>query len=169
MRMQTAILLLTLLFVPLYERAQQQLPILDMHMHAMPADAQGPPPLPMCTPAPFFPAWDPAIPYLAMLTNIYKDLPCDDPIWSPRTDQEVMRETITAMARLGIVGVLSGSPERVAAWREAGASSRHSFSTPRRPPPSHPTPYAVSSRAVPWRCSARSQASMQAWPRTTSG
>jgi uncharacterized protein len=113
------ILGLMVLSMALSTQAQKPLPILDMHLHAMAADAQGPPPLPMCTPAPFFPAWDPAIPYGVMLRNIYKDLPCGDPIWSPQTDEEVMRETIAEMTRLGIVGVLSGSPERVAAWREA--------------------------------------------------
>jgi predicted TIM-barrel fold metal-dependent hydrolase len=40
--------------------AEERLPIIDMHLHASPADDQGPPPLAMCTPIDPFPAWDPA-------------------------------------------------------------------------------------------------------------
>jgi hypothetical protein len=38
------------LLVPLHARAQQPLPIIDMHLHAYPADANGPPPLGLCIP-----------------------------------------------------------------------------------------------------------------------
>jgi uncharacterized protein len=117
--MRLLVIALVLPAAPLYAQVQQSLPIIDMHLHAMAADRQGPPPLPMCTPVPAFPAWDPAIPYGAMLAELMKDPPCDDPVWSPRTDDELMRETIAALVRLGMVGVLTGSPERVAVWREA--------------------------------------------------
>ena len=43
--------------------AQDRLPIIDVHVHALGADAQGPPPLGMCTPIKEFPTWDPAQPY----------------------------------------------------------------------------------------------------------
>lgn len=36
----------------------KRLPILDMHLHAMAADSQGPPPLGLCAPFEEFPAWD---------------------------------------------------------------------------------------------------------------
>jgi hypothetical protein len=38
-------------------------PVMDVHLHALPADAQGPPPLAMCTPLRAWPVWDPATPY----------------------------------------------------------------------------------------------------------
>jgi hypothetical protein len=40
--------------------AQQYEPIIDMHMHALAADAQGPPPLAMCTPFVADSVWNPA-------------------------------------------------------------------------------------------------------------
>lgn len=98
--------------------ASERLPIIDMHMHAFPADAMGPPPLAMCTPMKS-PAWDPAQPYGALFTGMAKQPPCDDPVWSPETDEEVLSQTIEIMERRNIVGVLSGTPDRVAEWRVA--------------------------------------------------
>jgi hypothetical protein len=73
----------------------------------------------MCTPIPEFPAWDPAVPYGPVFMTLFKEPPCDDPVWSPETDQELMNQTIDVMNRHNVVGVLSGTPDRVAAWREA--------------------------------------------------
>ncbi len=98
--------------------ADERLPIIDMHMHAMTADAQGPPPLAMCTPMQL-PAWDPANPYGALFLKAAKEPACDDPVWSPETDDEVMAQTIEIMQRRNIVGVLSGPPDLVATWRQA--------------------------------------------------
>lgn len=98
--------------------ASDRLPIIDMHMHAFPADAQGPPPLAMCTPMKS-PAWDPAQPYGALFMGMAKQPPCDDPVWSPETDEEVMTQTLEIMERRNIIGVLSGTPERVKDWRAA--------------------------------------------------
>jgi uncharacterized protein len=86
---------------------------------ALAATAQGPPPVAMCTPMAPFPTWDPSEPYGAAFLAVMKDPPCPDPVWSPMTDQELMSETIEAMERRNVYGVLSGSPARVAAWREA--------------------------------------------------
>ncbi len=99
--------------------ARAELPIIDVHLHAVPADAQGPPPLGMCTPIPEFPAWDPERPYGATFMALLKSPPCDDPVWSPMTDEDVMRQTIEVMEKRNIVGVLSGTPERVKTWTEA--------------------------------------------------
>lgn len=63
--------------------------------------------------------WDPAEPYGATLMAMMKQPTCADPVWSPETDEEVMRQTIEVMERRNIVGVLSGTPERVATWMEA--------------------------------------------------
>jgi hypothetical protein len=95
--------------------AQQREPIIDVHMHALAADAQGPPPLAMCTPFPEYPAWDPATPYRDLFLAKFKNPACADPIWSPATDDEVMNRTLAIMERRNIVGVLSGPAARVAA------------------------------------------------------
>jgi uncharacterized protein len=100
--------------------AQERLPVIDMHLHALAADSQGPPPLGICTPlGPSFPAWDPAEPYGTVFLQLLKNPPCDDPVWSPETDEELMQQTIDVLERHNIYGVLSGTPERVATWMEA--------------------------------------------------
>jgi len=96
--------------------AQERLPIIDMHLHAMAADAQGPPPLAMCTPMEF-PVWDQNQPYGMTFMSMQKEPECADPVWSPETDEELMNQTIEVMERLNIVGVLSGNePDRIATW-----------------------------------------------------
>ena len=94
-------------------------PILDMHLHALAADAQGPPPMAMCAPFFPFPPWDPARPYHEVFMHRFKQPPCADPVWSPETDEEIMTQTTEAMERLNIFGVVSGDPDRVAAWMKA--------------------------------------------------
>jgi uncharacterized protein len=93
------------------------LPIIDVHLHAAAATDQGPPPLAMCTPIAEFPAWDPAGSYGEAFMGMFKNPPCDDPVWSPMTDDEVMQQTIEVMERRNIIGVVSGPPDRVARWR----------------------------------------------------
>jgi predicted TIM-barrel fold metal-dependent hydrolase len=110
-------LVLALLLVPL--SSQQPLPIIDMHLHALAADAQGPPPVGICSPVDPFPAWDPAEPYGATFMAMLKQPPCDDPLWSPTTDEALMAKTLEVVARRNIFGVLSGTRERVAMWRAA--------------------------------------------------
>jgi predicted TIM-barrel fold metal-dependent hydrolase len=99
--------------------AKDREPILDMHLHALHADEQGPPPLAMCTPIAAMPAWDPSAPYADTFLERLKRPPCPDPVWSPATDEALMRESLAAMDRLNIIGVASGTAERVAAWRKA--------------------------------------------------
>lgn len=110
------------LLMPFSVMAQTQThpPILDVHLHAMGASDQGPPPLGMCTPIANFPAWDPGkSSYGDVFMGMFKQPPCKDPVWSPMTDEALMRETISAMEKLNIVGVLSGTADQVAAWRKA--------------------------------------------------
>lgn len=117
--MRSAILSIILVLLAAPAGADDRLPVLDMHLHALPADHQGPPPLGMCTPIPEFPAWDPAEPYGATFLSMLKNPPCDDPVWSPGTDEQLMRRTIEVMEQQNVFGVLSGTPDRVAAWMAA--------------------------------------------------
>lgn len=111
-------LALVLCLLSVTATGQQRLPVIDVHMHALPADHQGPPPVAMCTPFPD-PVWDPAIAYGEALMRVLKDPPCDDPVWSPATDAELQSETIEVMQRQNVFGVLSGTQERVAQWMES--------------------------------------------------
>lgn len=114
MRVPLAVVISAALLPP--TAAQRPEPIIDVHMHALSADAQGPPPLAMCSPAPEYPAWDPAMRYGDQFIGRFKKPPCANPIWSPTTDDAVMQRTIAIVERRNIIGVLSGPADRVAAW-----------------------------------------------------
>jgi len=94
-------------------------PVIDVHMHALAANDQGPPPMGMCTPIKEFPAWDQRKNYTDIFMDRFRHPSCKDPVWSPTSDEALMRETIAAMKRRNIYGVLSGTPERVALWRRS--------------------------------------------------
>ena len=116
--MRTLVLLPVLLFsIAVPAASQERLPILDVHLHALAADAQGPPPLAMCTPIDRMPAWDPERPYAEVFMALLKAPPCPDPIWSPTTDEEVMTQTLEILERRNIIAVVSGPSGLVEAWR----------------------------------------------------
>src|SRR5262245_56708916 len=80
--------------------AEQREPIIDVHMHALAANAQGPPPLAMCTPFPEYAVWDPATAYRDVFLAKLKKPTCSDPIWSPgdrrRVDEPNARDCRTS-------------------------------------------------------------------------
>ncbi len=80
---------------------------------------QGPPPVGICAPFEEIPTWDPSRPWGEAFMAITRQPPCKDPIWSPMTDELLMTQTIEVMKRWNIVGVLGGTPERVATWMKA--------------------------------------------------
>ena len=95
----------------------QRPPIIDMHLHARAAAYAGPSPPALCTPFEIMPRSDPA-------RGIYEGMtmnraPCENPVPAATSDEQVLRETIAAMERLNIYGVVSGEPERMAAWTAA--------------------------------------------------
>jgi len=101
-------------------RAEQQvLPVIDMHLHAMAADGQGPPPLGFCSPPAAFPTATPPKPYGAAFMEFFKNPPCADPMWSPESDEDLMRQTLQRVERHNVYGVLSGTTGRVASWDQA--------------------------------------------------
>jgi hypothetical protein len=108
-----------LLALPALAAAAPPPPVIDMHMHAMAADAEGPPPMGMCTPIESFPVWDQRRPYTDIFVERFKKPACKDPVWSPMTEEALLKDTVAAMEKHNVYGVLSGTPERVAAWRKA--------------------------------------------------
>lgn len=94
-------------------------PIIDMHLHAMAATDQGPPPLAMCVPISPMPTWDASKSPTESFGELFKSPPCANPIWSPKTDDEIMRKSLEIMERRNIIGVVSGRFAKVKAWRAA--------------------------------------------------
>ena len=97
--------------------AQRTLPIIDMHLHALPADGQGPPPLAVCPELSGLPVWDQRRPWPEVWFEYTKKPPCPAPIWSPSTDDALRDQTIEILRRRNIIGVVSGPAERVDNWR----------------------------------------------------
>lgn len=110
------ILLCILVLSQMQAQAQKGLPIIDMHMHARTAAHYGPPPLPMCAPVEKMPLWNQTESWEETLG---KSQVCKNPVWSPKTDAEVMQQTIAVMKRNNIFGMLGGKPELVAKWMAA--------------------------------------------------
>lgn len=96
------------------------LPVLDVHLHASAATAQGPPPLGICAPGVDLPAWDPVRPYAETFLAWMKQPECPDPIWSPETDQALLQGTLDVLQRRNVYAITSGSPDMLRQWRAAG-------------------------------------------------
>ena len=93
-------------------------PIIDMHMHALRATGQGPPPVSLCSPPTSYPPADQVVGWNATFTSLLKNPPCDNPLRSPMTDIELMERTFAIMERRNIYGVASGP--LVEQWRKEG-------------------------------------------------
>ncbi len=118
--MRATALALTLCFCASEGWAQNPPPILDVHLHADPLGEWSESAI--CAPFDQWPAWDPKQhpSYEAFFSEMYlQGRACDDPVWSPGTDEEVMRQTIAIMERRNVYGVLSAAPDQVEAWRAA--------------------------------------------------
>lgn len=88
-----------------------RLPIIDMHLHARRAAYIGDNPPPMCAPFAVMPRADHATGDLTFNTA-----PCAEPIPAASSDEAVLRQTIDAMERFNIYGVVSGEPELMESW-----------------------------------------------------
>lgn len=92
-------------------------PIIDMHLHARYANYAGANPPPMCTPFLVMPRWDNRKSLGDGLA--FGAAPCSNPIAAASTDQQVMRDTLAVMKKRNIIGVISGEPDMMAAWKAA--------------------------------------------------
>ena len=90
-------------------------PIIDMHLHALSAADQGPPPVVICAPYDTIPIRDikrGATPYAVYAL---KTVRCAHPIWSSADDAALQRESIAEPQRYNIIAVTSGVPDMVEA------------------------------------------------------
>ena len=114
------LLVLLALCVPLHATAQERPPIIDMHLHALAADDNGPPPMALCVPfLSYLPPLDPMQSWVEVFMAAVRNPSCPDPIWSPETEEALLAETVAVVERFNLVGVLSGEPERVLRWTAA--------------------------------------------------
>lgn len=90
---------------------QNKLPIIDMHLHAFPANWFGPPPVDICHGDVEFPAGDPRGDPRALHT-------CSEPFVSPLSDSLLMQQTLAMLTTYNIIGVASGPLKIVKTWHE---------------------------------------------------
>lgn len=98
-----------------WAQADAPAPVIDMHLHALDYTDQGPPPLGMCTPMQM-PVWNQQGSYAAVFMRGLKEPPCDDPVWSPTSDEELLERTLAQVHKHNVYGVLSGTREKVDTW-----------------------------------------------------
>lgn len=117
--MKTTTLSILLCLILTCVHAQERLPIIDMHLHAMPiavfSSILSGPPVPHCVPMTDYP-----VPHHGhRWSDIVKeeDPPCDA-IWSPMTDEEAMAVTLEIMRRKNVVAAVTSGP-LVRTWQEA--------------------------------------------------
>jgi uncharacterized protein len=114
-RMRLSVVLPLLAVPAAAQRApNERPPIIDVHLHAFPADGVGAPPVRICTGDVTFPGRDPRDP--AVLDSLHA---CTAPLFSPTSDEEVMRRTLAIMERYNVIGVASGPIAVVRRWRAA--------------------------------------------------
>lgn len=94
-------------------------PIIDMHLHALSADGQGPPPIALCMPFGEWPVWDQREPYPMVFMKVLKNPSCANPVWSPRTDSALLAQTLEVVERRNIFALLSGEPKHMPKWLAA--------------------------------------------------
>jgi predicted TIM-barrel fold metal-dependent hydrolase len=95
------------------------LPIIDMHLHALAADDQGPPPVVICAPYESMPARAPGTSIEEYAQSFLKTTNCAHPIWSAKDNDTLREESLAALQRYNIVAVTSGEPELVQKWHSA--------------------------------------------------
>ncbi len=103
------VLPLFMLLLGITTQAQEKLPILDMHLHALPASLNGPPPTAICPSPKEMPVHDPSSPWADAFNHYLTKPDCDHPIWGPITDEEVMDKTLQILEKHNIYGLTSGS------------------------------------------------------------
>ena len=94
-----------------------QLPIIDMHMHAVKANAYGPPPITFCLPVTGLPVMQQTRPYVQDFLEHLNNGPCTIKVISPATDEEVLRRTLLPMKKYNMYGVVSGA--ETVTWKNA--------------------------------------------------
>jgi predicted TIM-barrel fold metal-dependent hydrolase len=107
--------------------AQNRPPIIDMHMHAGRFDLM--PRTGVCSPFdPPAPLWDQRRAFVEVWQAMLESPPCADPARSPTTDDELRNETIEAMERINVFGVVSS----VGTFRDEGVLDAWLSAAPER-------------------------------------
>lgn len=105
------------LLMSIVSAAEAQAPIIDMHLHAQGAGAQGPPGQTICAPYENWPTRDPGQPIERYLDAFSGQPDCPRKFKAATDDSEIRDRTLAELERLNIVAVTSGEPDMVELWR----------------------------------------------------
>jgi predicted TIM-barrel fold metal-dependent hydrolase len=104
----------------LFAQTKKNLPVIDMHLHAMRANAQGPAPMTMKTPFRDLGYHDPKNAFAQTFMQLMKSNAwSDNNILSPTTDDSLQTLTIAALKRRNVYAVTSGEISLVRKWKAA--------------------------------------------------
>ena len=96
-------------------------PVIDMHLHIEPYDAEGPPPLTICAPYESWPALDPAKGVASYVATLFDKPSCARSFVSATSDDDLRRRTLAALTAHNVYALGGGDPALVARWQqEAG-------------------------------------------------
>ncbi len=103
-----------------FAQSKQPLPIIDMHLHSIGINDNGPAPVNVGAPFRNFGSHDPIKPYAPNFIRILKtDSLFEYTITSPATDDDLMNESISILKKRNIHAVTSGDVMRVRKWKLA--------------------------------------------------
>lgn len=94
-------------------------PIIDVHLHALHADDQGPPPVVVCAPYDAIPIRDAHAGASDYFRDTFKTARCAHPLWSASTDDALRTQSLAILAKYNITAVTSGPADLVRAWHAA--------------------------------------------------
>jgi uncharacterized protein len=100
-------------------QSKKNLPIIDMHLHALLANDQGPAPLTIGAPFDNFGPFDPKNKYLNYFYALTHSHNSINTVTSPGTDDSVRNLTIAVLNKHNIFAVTSGDIEVVRKWKKA--------------------------------------------------
>ena len=116
-RRPTLILILLCVISP-WCAARDRLPIIDMHLHARKGDLAAADVPRLCLPVLYMPRWDNALPIESGQTT-HVEPPCKHPLVAVPGATQLMRATLALMEKRNIIGMVSGEPDVMAAWKVA--------------------------------------------------
>lgn len=94
--------------------AQARPPIIDMHLHARKGDYVGDLP-PLSLPIVNMPKWDPGQPIETISSSDH----CKHPLRPVTNANQLMHDTLAIMQKRNIIGMVSGEPDVMTAWKAA--------------------------------------------------
>jgi len=108
-RLKTILLIIAMLTLAPWATAQRPLPIIDMHLHSINVDANGPVPTGVGRGNPGYPDYDPEKPWIQTFMHWMANPNGENPIMSPMTNDELRDQTLEILKRRNIYGVTSGN------------------------------------------------------------